>query len=78
MNIEQAKQLKAGDRVACPADRGEPSFTGRVTSVGSNISKNLKGAEFVWVEVQGPHHKSVWPSNRLGAFYISCGRPRKC
>jgi hypothetical protein len=65
MHIDKALRLKVGDIVHCPADRGDPAFTGRVTHV-SPVIHEASLTEFIWVEVQGPHHKSVWPSNRLG------------
>lgn len=70
MNIERALKLKPGDKVSCPADRGDPAFTGTVTHANANSKEICKmadtGVEYVWVEVQGPYHKSLWPSNRLG------------
>lgn len=67
MNIERAKKLRRGDTVFCPADRGDKAYTGQVTHVGAlgSVSHNHDGQAYIWVEVQGPHHKSVWPSNRL-------------
>jgi hypothetical protein len=67
MHIEKAKQLRRGETVRCPADRGDPAFTGTVTHVGvlGAESHNIHGEVYIWVEVKGPHHKSVWPSNRL-------------
>lgn len=69
MKIEQARKLKYGQTVHCPADRGEKAFTGTVRSEDCATSpSHLTHRQecFIWVEVQGPHHKSVWPSNRLG------------
>jgi hypothetical protein len=69
MKIEKALTLKVGDTVYCPADRGDPPFSGKVThncNGTKTISKNLDGVEYIWVEVQGPGKKSMWPSNRLG------------
>lgn len=67
MNIEQAKQLKRGDRVICPADRGFAAYVGTVTHDGTDTQPrcNYAGVEYIWVEVYGPLRKSVWPSNRL-------------
>jgi len=67
MDIKQAKQLKVGDVVRCPADRGAAPFTGKVSSVGANVSKSIHGEEYVWINVKGPsgHSAGVWPSNRL-------------
>lgn len=59
-------QLKVGHSVRCPADRGEPGFTGKIVGFSTQENKTSTGITYVWVEVQGPHHKSVWPSNRLG------------
>lgn len=68
MNIDQARKLRPGDTVACPADRGEAAFQGKVTSIDVDAvpSRTPDGTEYIWVEVKGPWHKSVWPSNRLG------------
>ena len=66
MNIEQAKKLSVGSVVLCPPDRGDKGYTGQVTWVGELVQTNYQGFEYISVEVQGPHHKSVWPSNRLG------------
>lgn len=66
MLITKALQLKVGDRVRCPADRGVPAFTGTVTHVSTQINE-VGAVQYIWVEVQRPNsHKSVWPSNRLG------------
>ncbi len=65
MKIETALKLKRGQCVQCPPDRGDAGFYGKVTSVGAVVDR-VHNSEFIWVEVQGPHHKSVWPSNRLG------------
>lgn len=54
-----------GKRVKCPADRGDAPYTGTITQVGTEVHKNIKGVEYVWVTVKGSHHSSVWPSNRL-------------
>lgn len=69
MNIDKAMQLKVGDVVHCPADRGDPAYKGKVThncNSSKTVAKTLDGSEYVWVEVQGPYHKTMWPSNRLG------------
>ena len=69
MRIERALQLEKGDVVVCPPDRGDPGFRGKVINsckATKTISKTILGEEFIWVEVQGPSHKSMWPSNRLG------------
>ena len=66
MHIDRALQLKCGDMVSCPADRGSAAFYGRVISAGVDVAKDLKGADYIWVTVRGPLTESVWPSNRLG------------
>lgn len=71
MDIESARKLKYGDRVHCPADRGDPAYVGTVRSVdcGTTPLASHMGKEFIWVLVRQPGprgHRSVWPSNRLG------------
>lgn len=70
MDVTTAKQLKYGQRVACPADGTNPAFIGSVHTEGlSNapVYENAFGDEYIWVEVLRPgRHKSFWPSNRLG------------
>lgn len=69
MHITKARKLKVGDRVSCPADRGDPAFTGQVSWVQADAKAAIahgSSAEYIWVEVQGQSKKSVWPSNRLG------------
>lgn len=66
MTIEQAKELKIGDRVTYPPDRGDKAGTGKVKHIGTNVQTNIHGDQYVWVTV----HKNgkscgVWPSNRL-------------
>jgi hypothetical protein len=73
MDIDQAKKLKYGQKVRCPADNGDPPYVGTVRTeteiiAGSSVEKNLDGVEYIWIEVQGLKHKSVWPSNRLGSM----------
>ena len=66
MNIERARKLTRGSAVSCPADRGEAAYQGTVTSIQPDApASQTGGVEYIWVEVQGPTHKSVWPSNRL-------------
>ena len=62
----QLDKLKIGALVECPVDRGDNAYVGEILSIGKEVYKNINGNEFVWVEVQGPNHKTVWPSNRLG------------
>lgn len=66
MDLQKAQALKVGNVVHCPTDRGEPAFYGKVEWVGGSVAKNIYGAEYIWVNVRGPHHTSCWPSNRLG------------
>lgn len=71
MKIEEARKLKYGQRVSCPADRGSPAFTGTVRTETELIAHaqvyTTNDVEFIWIEVQYPdRHKAVWPSNRLG------------
>lgn len=65
MDIEDARKLKVGDRVAYPADRGDPGGIGEVTHVGTKEGVVSDSKLYVWVNVKGVHHESVWPSNRL-------------
>lgn len=58
--------LKIGRHVSCPPDRGDLGYNGKITHIGTVEDMNSLGRKFVWVEVQGPTHKSVWPSHRLG------------
>lgn len=55
-----------GKIVKCPPDRGDARYSGKITQVGTEVHKNIRGVEYVWVTVKGPYHSSVWPSNRLG------------
>jgi hypothetical protein len=70
MHLTRAQQQKIGNLVACPKDRREPGFTGKVAAISPIIATNADGEEYVWIEVQHPFtgRKSQWPSNRLGAF----------
>jgi hypothetical protein len=73
MQIERALRLKIGEAVRCPASKNQrghdgPDFTGTITGVSPIIATNAHGDEYIWVEVRGPAHKSLWPSNRLGAL----------
>jgi hypothetical protein len=71
MDIARAKALKAGQTVYCPADRGEPAYSGKVQVDGTwdysaaPVQKNATGVEYIWVDVKGNGRTSVWPSNRL-------------
>lgn len=68
MKIERARQLKVGDLVHFPADRGDPAGSGYVTNIGTKESTNMSGTPFLWVTVKtsGGVSCGVWPSNRLG------------
>ena len=71
MNIDKARKLKAGDLVHYPTNGSEPAGWGEVTWANKDLattaaSLNIRGTEYIWVEVKGPSHKSIWPSNRLG------------
>ncbi len=60
---------KVGTKVVCPPDRGTPRYVGTITHVGENVSYNMNGKAYVWVEVRHPcGSKHVWPSNRLGVM----------
>ena len=62
--------MTPGDRVVCPAERGQPSFQAIVTHVSPVVHTNIYGRKYVWVTVKGygvPNHghSSVWPDFRL-------------
>ena len=74
MKIERARQLKHGERVRCPADRGDPAYVGTVCDESELLAKAAAGkvystkAPYIWVAVRAPDgRKALWPSNRLGA-----------
>ena len=68
MNIKQAKNLKVGDYVNCPPDRGDIGFLGIVSHL-TYTENNINGTLYIWVSVKNidrfPHIESVWPSNRI-------------
>lgn len=67
MDIAKARTLKIGDTVRCPADRGDPAYSGKVEHVGQDEAQDLQGRGYLWVTVRrAGAHASVWPSNRLG------------
>lgn len=72
MDIQRALKLKKGSLVNCPADRGDPAFTGKIVTETEMIKNAIinthpNGGKYIWIEIQTPFlHKSVWPSNRLG------------
>ena len=67
MNIVKALELKPGDKVEFPPDRGSRGGQGIVQHVGSNIYRNIYGVNYVWVTLADTEGKSkgVWPSNRI-------------
>lgn len=77
MHISRARELKRGERVAVPSDRGEPSYVGYIHSVAADAQEdtNLYGVAYIWVTISreaGPSifgsPGKVWPSNRLGSM----------
>lgn len=68
MKLSKARQLKVGDLVHYPADRGDKEGSGRVTHISPvECSHPLLSEPHLQVEVQMPgNRKTVWPSNRLG------------
>lgn len=65
MDIQKATKLKVGDIVRFPADRGEPSGSGKIAHISTDVNKNIHGIDYVWVTVNVGQHNTVWPSNRL-------------
>lgn len=64
MKLEKAKQLKVGDSVRYPADRGNPAGTGTVRHIATDEQTHpLLPEPFLWVTLHGA--AGVWPSNRL-------------
>lgn len=73
MRLSDARKLKPNDPVICPADRDTPAIIGTVTRFNKDLAtqeakKNIHRTLFIWVEVKGVGHKSLWPSNRLGGI----------
>lgn len=68
MKIERARQLKIGQLVNFPADRGDPAGDGYVTHISPIEQTHMGGKPFLWVTVRytGGKRSGVWPSNRLG------------
>lgn len=62
----EPKAPEVGQMVLCPADRGDPAQYGKITWVGEVVRFNTHGVKYVWVEVECPDHRSIWPSHRLG------------
>jgi hypothetical protein len=65
MNIDKAKQLKVGNIVQCPPDRGDEAYSGFVTHTGETVYLNIHDEPFIWVTVRHHSQSAVWPSNRL-------------
>lgn len=67
MHIDKAKQLKVGDVVRCPPDRGDPGYTATVRSAPAQQTLyNDTGVAYTWVYVTDPNGTShIWPSNIL-------------
>lgn len=66
--------LRMGMAVNCPADRGNPAYTGKVAGFDrSAVHMNLNGTKYIWVTVREGTHglgaAALWPSHRLG-FHI--------
>ncbi len=61
--------LRIGDKVHCPPDRGDNAYVGTVTHIAPTLCTHAcLEKPFIWVTVRHPDFKSsaVWPSNRLG------------
>lgn len=67
MDITRARQLKVGDRVRFPEDRGDPAGVGKVSQILPNSAEQVshQGQQYIWIEIESLNKKSVWPSNRL-------------
>lgn len=66
MHLEKAKNLKIGDKVCCPEDRGQLAFNGIVEQTAGAVDVSHQGIEYVWITVRKPGaYAEVWPSNRL-------------
>lgn len=66
MTLEQARKLTIGQRVYCPADRGDSAYGAVVRHVGDEVHINTMAVRYVWVTVTNNGRSAVWPSNRLG------------
>lgn len=62
MDIKKAQQLKIGDIINFPEDRGNSAGFDKITFVSKEINKNIYGVEYIWV---GTKKSGVWPSNRI-------------
>lgn len=68
MDIGKARQLKVGQIVSVPADRGTRTGRGRITHVSEGAAVTIYGAHYLWVtlrETDSNKSAGVWPSNRL-------------
>lgn len=65
--IMNPTKFEVEDTVQCPADRGNPGYTGCVTHVSTNQNTNIHGTPYYWVTVRTPDGKQheVWPSHRI-------------
>lgn len=67
MSNQPLTRFLVGQRVRCPADRGQPGYQGVVVSADGCVHHNHFGEPYTWIEVRHPRGtKHVWPSNRLG------------
>jgi hypothetical protein len=68
MNIDEARNLKVGQRVRYPDDYGNPGGVGTVTRLPTGDSQtSYCGETYLWVSVRMfEGHEAAWPSNRLG------------
>lgn len=63
------RNMQVGNRVMCPADRGDRAYWGRITYVGEEVHRNSEGVPYKWVRVHwvgSDGRGAVWPSHRLG------------
>lgn len=69
MRTEEARRLRPGARVLCPADREEPPRQVVVVSVATEPQEDLFGDPFLWVTVRDPQKgvHAVFPSHLLTA-----------
>lgn len=65
MDIAKALELKVGNSVRFPADRGDPAGYGKVEHIDPTVATSFNGTKYIWVVVRGPNAAATWPSNRL-------------
>ncbi len=68
MNIEQAKNLRLGQTVKCPPDRGTNGYMGIVSIIPTPLYEYVNSAneKYIWVSVKDKYNNvAVWPSNRI-------------